>query len=109
MAELRTLTLTEGNDEAVSITARVDGEVYDLTGKTLEMYIKTDANQDDDDADLLSSGGGEIVATDADGGVAEVSIPGEMLTTDKTFWRYDVVDSGARHTILYGPLHLNNV
>lgn len=109
MAELRTLTLTEGNDEAISITARVDGEAYDLTSKTLELYIKTDANQDDEDAELLSSGGGEIVATDAEGGVAEVSIPGEALTADKTFWRYDVIDSGARHTIMYGPLHLNNV
>lgn len=103
------LKLREGNNESIVLSAAVNGEPRNITGRLLEVYIKVDANQDDADADRLASDNGCITVTDGLGGVAELSVPGSVLTPDKTFWRYDVIDGNTRKTHVYGPLEVANI
>jgi hypothetical protein len=109
MATKIKLELREGNDETVTLRTEMNGGPRNITGRLLEVYIKVDANQDDEDADLLTSDNGDITITDGTGGIAEMTIPGSILTTDKQFWRYDVVDGNTRNTHIYGPLEVVNI
>lgn len=109
MATSIKLRLREGNNEDVVLYAIVNNEPRNITGRLLEVYIKIDANQDDAESDRLASDNGYINITDGPGGVAELTIPGSILTPDKKFWRYDVVDGNTRKTHLYGPLEVINI
>lgn len=109
MATKLKLNLREGNNEDVVLYATVSGVPRNITGRLLEVYIKVDANQSDADADRLASDNGYITVTDGTGGVAELSIPGSVLTPGKKFWRYDVVDGNNRKTHIFGTLEVANI
>ena len=110
MAQLLKLRLVEGNDTTVTLTATRDAAPLNLvSGVGLELYLKTTEYEADADAIVLTRSGGEIVVTDEDAGEAEAVIDGSLVTTGLTFWRYDVIETGARHTVLYGPLEVVNV
>lgn len=110
MAQLLKLRLVEGNDTTVALTATRNGEPIVLaSGVGLELYLKTTQYQDDDDAITLTRAGGEITVTDAADGEAEASIDGSLIVTSLTFWRFDVIETGARHTVLYGDLEVADV
>lgn len=109
MATKMKLNLREGNDESVVLRAEMNGEPRNITGRLLEVYIKVDANEADATSDRLASDNGYITITDGAGGVAELSIPGSVLTPDKQFWRYDVVDGNTRNTHIYGTLEVANI
>lgn len=103
------LKLREGNNESVILYATTNGAPRNITGRTLEVYIKIDANQDDAESNRLASDNGYIDITDGPGGVAELNVPGSVLTPDKTFWRFDVIDGNTRKTHVYGPLEVANI
>jgi len=110
MAQLLKLRLVERNDVTVTLTASRDGQPVNLDGGVvLEMYLKTTEYQDDADAVVLTDAGGQITVTNAAAGIAEAVIDGSLITPALTFWRYDLLDGGARHTVLYGPLEVINV
>lgn len=110
MAQLLKLTLVERNDVTVELAAtRSAMPVAIDDGADLELYLKTTEYQDDADAIVLTRDDGEIVVTNAAAGMAEATIDGTLITPDLTFWRYDLIDGGARHTVLYGPLEVVNV
>lgn len=110
MAQLLKLRLVERNDITVELTATRDGQpVNILDGMGLELYLKTTEYQSDVDAIKLTREGGEITVTSASEGIAEAVIDGTHITPELTFWRYDLLDGGARHTVLYGPLEVINV
>lgn len=110
MAQLLKLRLVERNDDTVTLTATRSGNPINLVdGVGLELYLKVTEYQADADAICLTREGGQIVVTDAAAGRAEAIIDGTLLTTDLTFWRYDVIDGGARHTVMYGVLEVTGV
>jgi hypothetical protein len=107
--QLLKLRLVEGNDDVVALTATRDGQPINLTGVALEVYLKTTEYEADADALLLSSGGGQITVTDAAAGLSEAVVDGTLIVPELTWWRYDVIESGARHTVSGGPLEVINV
>lgn len=111
MASLVPLHLTESNDETINLTAISPIEVP-VASCTFELYIKTSANQPDDDATILTTGSGLTISTTgttttigliADIPAAALAAPGEQ------FWRLDLIITGKRHTCMYGPLTVRNV
>lgn len=109
MSTLIKLRLRENNYEEVTLTASISGIPRNITGRLLEVYIKIDANQSDDEADRLASDNGFIEIVDGSSGVATLHVPGDVLTPNKTFWRYDVVDGNSRKTHISGPLEVVNL
>lgn len=101
------LTLAENNDETVSVALTQNGTALNLTGATVNMYLKTAAGTPDGSALVLSSGGGSpaITITNAAGGLCSVAIPKADLTSETyTFYRIDVVFSGLQNTAIYGGI-----
>lgn len=105
------LTLVEGNTETVEETVTDDdtGQPFNLTGKTVEFYIKANATVPDTDPSVvkLSTATGEVTVTDAAGGVATVAVPAQAAGT--AWHRLDVVSGGSRKTAVYGPLYVIDV
>ncbi|WP_246267783.1 hypothetical protein [Nonomuraea typhae] len=111
MTTRRDLTLIQVNDETVdlAITQHDSGAAQDLTGATVECYLKPTAQTADDGAGVtkLSTATGEITITSAVGGTCQIAVPAAALTTAGTrWWRADVILSGKRRTCVYGPLHV---
>ena len=111
MGARRDLKLIEGNPETVRETVTDDdtGSPYDLTGATINFYIKPSADTADTDPSVtkLSTSTSEITVTDAAGGVCTVAVPPQAAGT---LWRrLDVVTAGQAKTAVYGPLYVLNV
>ncbi|GAA1455765.1 hypothetical protein [Nocardiopsis tropica] len=114
MATHQTLQLYEWNDEEVSLSI-VDpdsGAAYDLTGADLELILKADVDQADDDPAtvILSTSTGEITTLDPVAGTALAMINrGYLSVAGDLVWRLDVVRAGTRRTAIYGPLRVTNL
>lgn len=111
MATKADLTLIEGNPETIRETITDDdtGLPRNLTGLTIEFYVKPDATVPDTDPSVvkLSTATGEVTITDAANGVCQVAVPAQAAGT---FWRrLDVIASGQRKTAIYGPMYVTNV
>ncbi|MFC3454001.1 hypothetical protein [Amycolatopsis speibonae] len=110
MATNQPITLNENNDENVKVTITTnvptDGTTLDLTGKTVEAYLKpTKASADNDAAAWKGSTATTgVTITDAANGKATVSIPAANITTTQGWWRVDVLSSGLRKTAVYGTV-----
>lgn len=115
MAVKRDLTLNENNDEEIlaSLTTNqpVDDTVLNLTGKTLEAFLKVSPSTTDADGSTWkgTSGGGQVVITDAPGGEISISIPASAITTAMGWWRVDVLSGGLRKTAQYGAVTVTNL
>lgn len=109
MSTLVKLRLRENNYEEVILTATRKRVPRNIVGCLLEVYIKIDANQSDADADVLSLDDGHIEIDESLTGVATLHVPGEVLTPNKTFWRYDIIDGNSRKTHISGPLEVVNL
>lgn len=107
------LEVYERNDEVVDLTLTYAGQAYNLTGKTIEMYLKpTSATADTDPSVFkLSTATGEIVITNPGTlGQAVASVPAaDLVTAGSRFYRVDIIDAGKRRTALYGPLRVINL
>lgn len=105
------LTLIEGNTETVeeAVTDDDTGQPLNLTGVTVEFYVKTDRTVPDTDPSVvkLSTATGEVTVTNAVGGVCTVAVPAQAAGT---YWRrLDVVSGTDRKTAIYGPLYVIDV
>jgi hypothetical protein len=101
------IQLAENNDETVDFALTSGGSALNLTGATVNMYLKTAAGTPDGSALVLSSAGGSpaITVTNAAGGLIAVAIPHADLAAETyTFYRVDVVFSGLQNTCVYGPV-----
>jgi hypothetical protein len=101
------LTLAENNDESVSLAITSSGSPLNLTGATVNMYLKTAAGTIDSAALMLSSAGGSpaITITSPTGGLCTVAIPhADLYPETYTFYRIDVVFSGLQNTAMYGNI-----
>jgi hypothetical protein len=107
------LKLLQRNTPKVRETVTDDetGDPVDLTGKTIEFYVKATDTTNDDDATILSTATGEITITDALAGVCVVDLSTHNLTAQPgQYWRrLDVVDGDDRETAIYGPMHVASV
>lgn len=107
------LTLNQNNDEDLpgTVTKEDTGQPQDLTGVTLEMYLKASASADDSTATVLSSAApGGITITNAAAGTYTVAIPDSALTAAGTRWyRVDAVSGPTRKTVVYGPLRVRDL
>ncbi|OLE27989.1 MAG: hypothetical protein AUG44_08795 [Actinobacteria bacterium 13_1_20CM_3_71_11] len=80
------------------------GTVLDLTGKSLEAFLKPSKATADIDGSVWkgTTTGGQITVTDAVNGKATISVPAASVTTSMGWWRCDVVSGGLRKTAVYG-------
>lgn len=115
MASKVDISLNENNDEAIKVVITtnvpVGGTTLDITGMSLEAFLKPTASTADTDAAVWkgTSGGGQITITDAPNGKATVSVPASAVTLTQTWWRCDVVSGGLRKTAVYGQLSVVNL
>lgn len=115
MANQMDLTLNENNDENVKVTITTndptDGTAVDLTGKTVEAFVKPSKSTADADGSVWkgSTATSGVTVTDAAAGKATISIPASALTTTQTWWRCDVVSGGLRKTAVYGVLTVTDL
>lgn len=108
MAE-QPLVLFENNDEIVFVSAtyKETGLPYDLSDKTVKMYMKPKPSTSDTSTrtTILTSDSGQIEITDAIAGLAIIFVPRTVLQRPLTNWyRVDVIDGGSIRTIAYGTL-----
>lgn len=115
MGTFSELQLSQLNDEDVELTLTHSdtGLPLDLaTVSAIEMYLKGSKTTDDTDPGVtkLTKQAGQIVITNAVGGVCIASIPAAALAVAGTrWWRVDVVIAGGqRKTALYGPLRISD-
>jgi hypothetical protein len=115
VAEKRDLTLNENNDEeilaALTTNQPADDTALNLTGKTLEAFLKVSASTSDTDPGtwIGTSGGGQVTVTDAPGGEISIAVPASAVTTAMGWWRVDVLSGGLRKTALYGAVTVTNL
>jgi hypothetical protein len=100
------ITAGEFNNESYDFTITSGGNPYDITSKTINMFLKTAAGDSDTAGSTvkLSTATGEIVITNGPGGAATVAWPLLSTTTTPGFYRIEVIVSGKAHTALYGKI-----
>lgn len=104
------ITLNENNDEDIDIVVTTnqpaDGTIVDLTGLTLEAFLKTSAQVGDADPTTWkgSTVTSEITLTDPTNGKASISIPSTAVITTMHWWRVDVISGGKRKTGAFGSV-----
>lgn len=103
------VTLFENNDEEVNLFVTTNVPMVntplDLTGMSIEVYLKTSNIMTDTDPSTWkgATGTGEVVTTNASQGAASVFIPASVVTTGKAWWRVDVLNAALkRKTAIYG-------
>jgi hypothetical protein len=105
----RELVLLQRNTPTVrlTITQEDTSEVQDLTGATVEVFVKPSAETDDEDAatTVLSTATGEVaIDPPATDGIAVVTVPAALtVTAGESWWRADCVIDDERRTAMYGP------
>jgi hypothetical protein len=115
MANKVDITLNEANDEAIKVVITtnvpVAGTTLDITGMSLEAFLKPTANSADTDPAAWkgTTGGGQITVTDAPNGKATISVPASAVTLTQGWWRCDTVNGGLRKTAVYGALTVTNL
>lgn len=117
MADLRPITLVEGNDETLHMTITPVDPAEDLTAITsLEVYLKTDDCTSDTDASTLkltTASAAEVLIVSQTPAqiVADAFVPGSAtIPAYDRWWRVDGVGgSGARRTAEYGPVTVTSV
>lgn len=116
MAQKLAITLNENNDENVNCSITTNqpsaGTVLDLTGMTVEAYLKSSKSTLDTDASVWkgSTATSGVSINSAAAGTIIVSIPATAIDTSKGWWRVDVISaSGKRKTALYGAVTVNDL
>lgn len=107
------ISLAEFNDESLTVTITSSGGPFNITGLTMEMYLKVNAGDSDTAPTTikLSTVTGEITIVDGPNGIANVAIPNTDLQPGDVvgFYRYDVIQATKRHTALYGKVGITQL
>lgn len=101
------ITLAEFNDETFDLALLTSGGgALNITGFELDMFLKSAAGTPDSAATKLSTVTGEIVITNAAGGLATVAIPSADIGIGANygFYRVDAVNGGFRNTAIFGKV-----
>lgn len=115
MANSVNISLNENNDEDVQVTIQTNvptvGTVLNLTGMTVEAYLKQSAATSDTDASTWkgTTTGSGVVLTDSTNGICTVSVPAASVTTAMHWWRVDVISGGKRKTAVYGSVTVQDL
>lgn len=116
MAQEQNITLNQANDENINVSITTnnpaDGTVLNLTGMTLESFLKASKSTSDTDPSTWkgTSVGGEVTVTDAVNGKVTVSIPGSAVVPTQQWWRLDVISATSkRKTAVYGTVAVNQM
>lgn len=108
-------SLNENNDENITSTITTNqptaGTVLNLTGLTVEAFLKPSAATADADGSVWkgSTATGEVTITSAAGGQIEIAIPAAAMTTTKGWLRIDVINTGKRKTAAYGAVTVTDL
>jgi hypothetical protein len=108
------ITLGEFNDETLNVALTSSGVALNLTGYTVEMYLKTGSGVADTDPSTLklSSAAGSITIVSTTDGTLNCSISRNNLQVgaNYTFYRIDIVDGSLRrNTALYGTVTIRKL
>lgn len=97
-------SVIENNDLTVRFHLKADGVAADLTGATVELYVKDSAAIADSEASkyTVANLGLEIAAPTT--GVVEVHFKGGDLVKKKRVYHLDVIKTGKRLTYAYGNI-----
>lgn len=101
------ITLAEFNDESLTVTITSGGGPFNVTGLTMEMYLKANAGDSDTAPSTVKlTTPTDITIVDGPNGIVNVAIPNADLQPGDVvgFYRYDILQSGKRHTALYGKV-----
>lgn len=107
-------TLNQGNDEPLlgTVIDEDGGLPEDLSGVTLNMYIKPTRQTADTDGSVtkLSTSTGEITIVSAPAGTYRVEVPDSVLSVAGLRWyRVDAVSGTDVRTVVYGPLRVRDL
>lgn len=111
------LEFVENNEPTVTFTLRerlADNtrRPADLTGATVELYVKDSPNVDDADALVIyttTPGDGITVVGQPLDGVVEVQFTLVATESGQRWYHLDVVRNGKRLTYAFGPVRVRNV
>lgn len=109
------IVLAEFNDETIAASITQGGNPKDITGFTLEAYLKPARGTADTAPGVvkLSTATGEITITNASQGQANIVIAAaDLLSTNDTytFWRLDCIDTGSkRNTAIFGVVTITQL
>jgi hypothetical protein len=106
------ITLGEFNDETLDVSITSGGSPFNITGLTMEMYLKTAAGVSDTDPSTVKlTTPTDITITNGPGGLATVVIPNADLQPGDNvgFYRYDILQAGKRHTALFGKVTVTSL
>ena len=102
------LTVYQSNDTLFKLTLVIAGTTtrLNLTGLSLEFYLKSSPSQSDASAlAIYSTGTGEIVVTSAANGELTVKINSDHVGIPGKYWYHlDTVSGSDRTTRMTGPL-----
>lgn len=106
--------LNEANDETVRVVLTTNqpspGTALNLTGKTLEAFLKPSAATADGDSSVWKgTTASEITVTDAPNGKASIAMPASAVVLAKQWWRLDVISAGLRKTAVYGAVAVTDL
>jgi hypothetical protein len=109
------LPLYENNDTVIRVAITTNqptpGTPLDITGKTLEAYVKPNAATADNAAGVWkgTNGTGEVVVTDGPNGECAITVPRAEVTLTQGWWRLDVLSGGLLLTAAYGALTVTDL
>lgn len=116
MATNSPITLNENNDEDVIVTITTNqptaGTIENLTGMTVEVYLKLSAATSDTDVSTWkgSSATTGVTMTDPTNGIVTLNLPALAVQTIVKWYRVDVISSGGkRKTAVYGTVAVNDL
>ncbi len=109
-----TIQVIENNSPKLLFQVFIGGTTtaFDLTGMSVEFYLKTSRSAADNAAStvIYSTGGLGITVTNATAGLLEVQIAAAAIPVSGRYWYHlDAIVSGKRETLLYGPLLVADV
>lgn len=114
MANKQDITLNENNDEVIRVVITTNvptaGTTLDITGMSLEAYLKPTASTSDTDPAVWKGvSGGQITVTDAPNGKASIAVPASAVVLTQGWYRCDVLSGGLRKTAVYGAVSVVNL
>jgi len=108
-------TFVAGNDPTVTLTIKADDVAVDLTGATVEVYVKDDVHKSDVDAStkkLSSTVPAEITISNQTTNKGELKVfftSTHIGGNAPKHYRLDVIASARRQTYGYGRLYKINL
>lgn len=107
MATAQNLVALQNNDSTFNLTLTQSNKPLNLTGLTINLYVKATETTPDASATVYTVGEGITVTTSLAGGISWVLPHTAATIAGQSWWRVDVTDiHGNNGTCIYGDLYI---